>query len=72
MIVADATTDGKESAVFPLSHGVPPVEDRRVIRGIVDVIRDGFRWNDAPTQRGATKPCRIVLCVGVVIPPFLV
>ena len=65
MSVVDATTEGKESAVPPPSHRVPPVEDRRVIRGIVDVIRDGFRWNDAPNAEGPHKPCRIVLGVGV-------
>ena len=55
MIVAHATTEGNDSAVFPLSHGVPRVDDRRVIRGIVDVIRDGFRWNDAPNAEGRHK-----------------
>ena len=55
MSVADATTEGKESAVFPLSHRVPRVEDRRVIRGIVAVIRNGFRWNDAPNAQGPHK-----------------
>ena len=29
--------------------------DRRVSRGIVDVIRDGFRWNDAPNAAGRHK-----------------
>ena len=28
------------------------MDDRRVIHGIVDVIRDGFRWNDAPNAEG--------------------
>src|SRR5271169_3326254 len=32
---------------FPLSHGVPRVDDRRVISGIVFVIRNGLRWRDA-------------------------
>ena len=31
------------------------MENRRVIRGIVDVIRDGFRWNDAPNAEGPHK-----------------
>ena len=55
MSVADAITEGKESAVFPLSHGVPPMDGRRVIRGFLDVIRDGFRWNDAPNAEGPHK-----------------
>ena len=33
---------------FPLSHGVPRVDDRRVLSGIVFVIRNGLRWRDAP------------------------
>ena len=31
------------------------MEDRRIIPGIVDVIRDGFRWNDAPNAEGPHK-----------------
>ena len=33
---------------FLLSHGVPRVDDRRVISGIVFVIRNGLCWRDAP------------------------
>ena len=33
---------------FPLSHGVPRVDDRRVVSGILHVIRNGLRWRDAP------------------------
>jgi putative transposase len=33
---------------FPLSHGVPRVDDWRVISGIVFVVRNGLRWPDAP------------------------
>ena len=29
---------------FPLSHGVPRVDDQRVISGITFVIRNGLRW----------------------------
>ena len=35
---------------FPLSHGVPRVDDRRVLSGIVFVIRNGLRWRDAPVD----------------------
>jgi len=31
---------------FPLSHGVPRVDDRRIISGIIFVIRNGLRWRD--------------------------
>ncbi len=33
---------------FPLSHGVPRVDNLRVISGIIHVIRNGLRWRDAP------------------------
>ena len=29
---------------FPLSHGIPRVDDRRVISGIVFAIKNGLRW----------------------------
>ena len=37
---------------FPLSHGVPRVDDRRVVSGIVYVIRNGLQWKDAPAGYG--------------------
>lgn len=40
---------------FPLSHGVPRVDDRRVLSGILFVIRDGLRWRDAPAGYGPHK-----------------
>lgn len=40
---------------FPLSHGVPRVNDRRVLSGIIFVIRNGLRWRDAPTVYGPHK-----------------
>lgn len=40
---------------FPLSHGVPRVDDRRVISGIVFVIRNGLRWRNAPQDYGPHK-----------------
>lgn len=33
---------------FPLSHGVPRVDNRRVISGIIFAIRNGMRGRDAP------------------------
>ena len=33
---------------FPLSHGVPRVDDRRVVSGIIYVIKHGPMWRDAP------------------------
>ena len=40
---------------FPLSHGVPRVDDRKVISGIIFVIRNGLRWRDAPREYGPHK-----------------
>jgi putative transposase len=40
---------------FPLSHGVPRVDDRRVLSGILFVIRNGLRWRDAPADYGPHK-----------------
>jgi transposase len=40
---------------FPLSHGVPRVDDRRIISGIIFVIRNGLRWRDAPSDYGPHK-----------------
>ena len=40
---------------FPRSHGIPRVDDRRVISGIVHVIRNGLRWCDAPKDYGPYK-----------------
>ena len=40
---------------FPRSHGRPRVDDRRVISGIIHVIRNGLRWRDAPGIYGPHK-----------------
>lgn len=40
---------------FPLPHGVPRVDDRRVVPGIVFVLRNGLRWRDAPREYGPLK-----------------
>lgn len=40
---------------FPLSHGKPRVDDRRVISGIIHVLRNGLQWRDAPAVYGPHK-----------------
>lgn len=40
---------------FPLSHGVPRVDDLRVISGIIYVIKNGLQWKDAPAGYGPHK-----------------
>lgn len=37
---------------FPPSHGVARVDDRRVVSGIVFVLKSGLRWRDAPAAYG--------------------
>tara|TARA_R110000744_G_scaffold369707_2_gene480080 strand:- start:24951 stop:25346 length:396 start_codon:yes stop_codon:yes gene_type:complete len=40
---------------FPQAHGVPRVDDQRVVSGIIHVIRNGLRWRDAPREYGPHK-----------------
>jgi transposase len=40
---------------FPRSHGIPRVDDRRIVSGIIFVIRNGLRWRDAPPAYGPHK-----------------
>ncbi|MBU0539253.1 MAG: IS5 family transposase [Gammaproteobacteria bacterium] len=40
---------------FPKSHGVPRVDDRRVLSGIIFLNRNGLRWCDAPKEYGPPK-----------------
>jgi len=44
--------------IEPFSHACavcPRVDDRRVVSGIVHVIRNGLMWKDAPRCYGAHK-----------------
>ena len=40
---------------FPLSHGVPRVDDQLILSGIIFVLRNGLRWRDAPREYGPHK-----------------
>ena len=40
---------------FPISRGLRRVDDRRVVSGIVYVIRNGLQWKDAPRGYGPHK-----------------
>ena len=40
---------------FPLSHGIPRVDDLRVVSGIIHVIKRGLQWRDAPVEYGPAK-----------------
>lgn len=40
---------------FPRAHGVPRVDDLRVVSGILYVIKNGLMWKDAPRDYGPHK-----------------
>jgi putative transposase len=40
---------------FPLSRGVPRADDRRIVSGIIFVIRNRLRWRDARAAYGPPK-----------------
>ena len=40
---------------FPKSHGVPRVDDLRVISGIIHVLKIGLQWRDAPREYSPHK-----------------
>ncbi len=40
---------------FPVPHGIPRVDDLRVISGIIYGIRHGLQWKDAPKAYGPHK-----------------
>ncbi len=52
-------SDGQWARLQPLlpnkPRGVPRVDDRRVISGIVHVLQSGCRWKDAPAVYGPPK-----------------
>lgn len=40
---------------FPKSHGKPLVDDRRILGGVIFIIRNGLRWCDVPREYGPPK-----------------
>jgi transposase len=50
-----ATQFSRIKPYFPLSHGVPRVDDLRVISGIIYVIRNGLQWKGASQEYGSHK-----------------
>lgn len=55
MILLSEAQMARISPFFPLSHGMPRGDDRRVISGIIFVIRNGLRWRDVPSRYGPHK-----------------
>lgn len=47
ILLSDAQME-RIKAYFPLSHGVPRADVRRLISGIIFVIRNEYGWRDAP------------------------
>jgi transposase len=43
------------SCIFHRRAGLPEVDDRRIVSGIVLVIRNALRWRDAPSDYGPHK-----------------
>lgn len=43
------------SRFCPQPRGVPRVDDRRVLSGILQVLRNGLMWRDAPACYGLYK-----------------
>jgi transposase len=51
-------TDGQIKRIeiyFPPSRGVGRVDDKKVLSGIIYVLRNGLRWCDAPAAYGPHK-----------------
>ena len=40
---------------FPRTRDIPHVDDRRVVGGIVHVIRNGLRWRERPRSMDPTR-----------------
>ena len=55
LLLLDEAQMSRIRPFFPLPHGVPRVDDRRVLSGILFVIRNGVRWRDAPAAYGPHK-----------------
>jgi transposase len=49
---------------FPLSHGLPRVDDRLILSGIIFVLRNGMRWRDAPESMVRTRRSIIASSAG--------
>ena len=46
----------KISSLLPNKpRGVPRVDDRRVLSGIIFCIKRGYRWSDVPSEYGPAK-----------------
>ncbi len=56
--LTDAKFERIESHLPNDTRGVPSVDDRRVISGIVHVIESGGRWEGGSARLGCRNACR--------------
>jgi len=63
-----ALTDSEWNTIQPIlpskPRGIPRVDDRRVINGILWVLRSGAPWRDLPDRMPPTRPATIASSVG--------
>jgi len=55
LVLLSAAQMRRIKPMFPRSRGLPRMDDRRVISGIIYVIRHGLQWKDAPVAYGPYK-----------------
>lgn len=55
LFLLSADQMSKIEPFFPKSHGIARVDDRRVISGIIYVLKNGLQWKDAPKAYGPHK-----------------
>jgi transposase len=46
---------GRIEIYFPTPHGKARADDRRILSGIIYVLKNGLRWKDAPAEYGPSK-----------------
>ncbi len=54
-VLAERASNGSNCTVFSVGSSVPRVDDRRVVSGIVYVIKRGLQWTDASRDYGPHK-----------------
>lgn len=54
-IYAERCADTPDSPVFPLSHGIPQVDEQLIVLAMIFVIKNDLRWRDAPRAYGPHK-----------------